>query len=197
MKIGSKKVFGLILWAIGGLAILIILTGERLVDSIGSYNFQRLEKMDFDRCIDGGNNFSKIRTCLNSFGIEYTVLGDTTQGNFRVTFSKLFAEAQTDVLDWKFQGVGSGITRPFNRKPCFLLQNRVPILTEQEKKLLKTHINSWLEKNPEGFSRYVTKVVERDLTISIYSQPLLRLQEIQIQESIRRYAVGTATKILN
>jgi hypothetical protein len=151
---------------------------DSIYSYVGSRNYANLEKIRISSCIGKENDFHKIRRCLDSFDSKYLILGDSVEGNFKVVFIKPFAEAYIEVVEWKISGGGAGITEAYENKPCFLhLSTTVPILSETEKVLLKLHFMRWVEKNPEAFQRYVTKVEETATEVVIYSQPLARLKD--------------------
>ena len=167
----SKSILISIL-GIGIASVIVVLSRGHLISYIGAKNRDKLEKIGAGKCLENQNGFQSIRTCLTKLGEDFEILGDTTEGNFRVVFSKPYAHLHLDAKNWKLNGTGAGILDTYTRPTCFIHQGtEVPELGETEKEVLAKYFGAWIKQNPEAFKRFVSKVEETESEVIIHSAP--------------------------
>jgi hypothetical protein len=164
--------------------VIIIMIGiisnlENIKQGIGRWNLSMLEKAHPASCVEQNKSILDISTCLKKTGMAYEILGDTIEGDFRITFSKPYAESYVNVGDWKVIGEGSGIRETWKNDECYThLDTKIPVLSKESRAIANKYIQKWFEANPEAISRYIEKVFETDSEVVISSLPL---------ENIRNY----------
>ena len=145
---------------------------------IGQAYYERLQKIGLDACAGNEIGFQKIRACLGNIGEEFSILGDTTEGNFRISIRKPYAEAFLEFSNWKTTSSGAGVRPTFLDIECFMHQNQmIPKFENREIELLKEYGPDWFKVNPESQSRYITRIVENGENVIVKSSPLGKLKD--------------------